>query len=108
MELVDGPGFIESKDKLKQWKMGLIGAKIPEKLPDAEVVAQNILIELLRKSPKSIEEKYKIKIGSDNPQEVLEQIGKKYGHLKKGGEIEEKKTAMMVIRDWQSGKLRIL
>jgi ribosome biogenesis GTPase A len=34
-------------------------------------------------------------------------IGKKRGFLKKGGEVEETKTAMSIIRDWQTGKLKI-
>ncbi len=107
MELVDGPGFIESKDKLNQLKSGLIGAKIPEKLVDPETVAFNIIKDLLRKNPKGIEKMYKIKLTSKDASEVIDQIGKKRGYLKKGGEIEEKKTSIRIIHDWQSGKLKL-
>jgi len=107
MELVDGPGYIETKDKMEQLKLGFIGAQNPEKLKDPENMALSIIEVLLTKKGKGIEENYKIKITSKDPFEILETIGKKLGHLKKGGVIETKRTSMVIIRDWQSGKLRI-
>jgi len=107
MELVDGPGFIETKDKLEQLKLGFIGAKSPEKLDDPETVAYGIIEKVLDKDKKNLEQAYKIKIRNEEIQEIIELIGKRYGHLKRGGALETKKTAMMIIRDWQSGKLRI-
>ena len=107
MELVDGPGYIESKEKSEQLKMGLMGAKSPEKLQDPEMVAFEIVKEILKKKQKSIEDFYKIKVKKKNPSEIILEIGKKRGHLKKGGKVEEKKTSIMIIRDWQNGKLKL-
>jgi len=106
MELVDGPGYIESKEKLEQLRMGFLGAKNPEKLRDPESIAVKIIEVLLRKRAKSIEETYKVKPDMKSAYETLLKIGKRYGHLKKGGDVEERKTAIMVIRDWQRGKLK--
>jgi len=39
--------------------------------------------------------------------EVLEKIGLARSHLKKGGEVDEARTAVMVVRDWQNGKLNL-
>ncbi|MFC1686109.1 GTPase [Nanoarchaeota archaeon] len=107
MELVDGPGYIESSEKSNQLKIGFLGTKNPEKLKDPETVAFNIIKDLLEKHPKSIEDIYKIKIDTKDPSEIISMIGKKRGHLKKGGKIEEKKTSLIIIKDWQSGKLKV-
>ena len=50
---------------------------------------------------------YRLKISSKDPYEALFEIGKKKGHMKKGGEVEEQRTSTMIINDWQQGKLRL-
>lgn len=107
MELVDGPGYIESKEKPGQLKMGFLGAKNPEKLTDPEVVAAEVIKEVLTRKRKNIEDLYKITIKTRDPMEIIEQIGRRRGHLKKGGVVEEKKTSIMIISDWQRGKLKL-
>ena len=107
MELVDGPGYIENKEKPGQLKMGFLGAKNPEKLTDPEVVAAEVIKEVLAKKKKNLENLYKITINTKDPYKIIEQIGMKRGHLKKGGKLEEKKTSIMIVQDWQNGKLKL-
>ena len=40
-------------------------------------------------------------------EEVVEEIGKRKGHLIKGGRVDENRTCSMIIRDWQEGRLRL-
>ncbi len=107
MELVDGPGYIESKDKSEQLKLALISAQNAEKLHDPEMVAYNIIREMLSKNKKGIEELYEIKLNSNDPSEVMDLIGKRFGYLKRGGEVERRKTSIKIIKDWQEGKLKL-
>ncbi|MEK6848514.1 MAG: hypothetical protein AABX65_02695, partial [Nanoarchaeota archaeon] len=41
------------------------------------------------------------------PWEILEIIGRKRGFLSKGGVVNEMKTALMIVHEWQKGKLRV-
>jgi ribosome biogenesis GTPase A len=51
-----------------------------------------------------LEEFYEVK--SEGDAEVLmEEVGKKKGFLKKGGEIDFDRAARQILRDWQEGKI---
>ncbi len=39
--------------------------------------------------------------------EDLEELARKRGHLRKGGEVDEEKTARIILKDWQQGKIRV-
>ena len=106
MELLDGPGYIESKEKGDMLKFAILGARNPEKVRDPEMAAFRIIWDLIKKEKRIIEAAYGIKLESEDPSEIITQIGKRLGHLKKGGKVEERKTSIIIIRDWQSGKLR--
>ena len=95
---------------MKQLKLAFIGAQSPEKLKDPETVAANLIKEILKKDKKLVEKLYQIKISKkvfSDPSQVVMLIGKRLGYLKKGGEIEEVKASIRIIKDWQSGKLNI-
>ena len=62
---------------------------------------------MMRKQNKLALEKYAGQsIDAEDPYELLLQIGKRKGLLKKGGDVDEIKTAIGIVRDWQRGKLR--
>jgi ribosome biogenesis GTPase A len=103
--ITDSPGVLSYGDD--ELKLGVLGAKNPEKLKNPEHVATEIIKILLNNDPKDLEENYNIKITEKDEYEILLQIGKSKNFLKKGGLVEEARTALMIIRDWQTGKLKI-
>jgi hypothetical protein len=106
LKVLDSPGVIPFEDK--ESSLGLLGSKDPEKIKNKERVAFEIIEMFLKANEKKkLEEHFKIKSLGDDAYEIMTAIGKKRGFLKKGGEVEETKTAMSIIRDWQTGKLKI-
>ena len=84
----------------------MIGSKSPDKISNPDKVALEIIQNFISKDKKKLEEKYKIKISpAEDHGEILTDIGRKKGYLKKGGEVDETKTSISIIRDWQKGKL---
>lgn len=104
-KIIDSPGVIPYEDD--EVKLGILGAKNPEKLKEPESVATTIIKLIIDHNPKKLEDFYKFKIENKDEYEILLQIGKAKNLLKKGGLVEEHRTAMMIIKDWQTGKLRI-
>lgn len=109
IKLIDTPGVIPFSNA-DDAKLGFFAARSPEKLKDPELVAGNI-IELFKKNNmlKKLEEFYNVKI--ENPEanqyEIIEEIGRKKSHLKKGGVVDEARTSIIIVRDWQNGKLKL-
>ncbi len=105
LKIIDSPGVIPFEDKNS--KLGLIAAKNPEKINVPERVAVRIIEMFIEKNPKKLAEYYKLSDEQLNKDfyEILLEIGKKRGYLSKGGIVDEKKTAIQIIRDWQKGKL---
>lgn len=107
-KIIDSPGVLSYEDS--EAKLGLISAKNPELIRNKEKVAIEIILFAISKNKKAFEEFYKIKIPSiDNidPYEVFNELGKKRGFLAKGGIIDENRTSVQIIRDWQRGKLKL-
>lgn len=104
LSVLDSPGVIPFEDR--NMKLGILGAKNPEKLKNPIKVAYEIIDMFLNENRKGFEEHYKIKFSEDKD-EVLLEIGKKKGYLMRGGIVDEKKTALSIIHDWQKGKLRL-
>ncbi|MBS3100378.1 50S ribosome-binding GTPase [Candidatus Pacearchaeota archaeon] len=104
MLIIDSPGVIPLR-KEDELRYSLIASKNPEKIAELELVASEIIKLFGDKTP--IQILYEIKLQSDNPEEIILEIGKKKGFLKKGGEVDENKTSIQIIRDWQNGRLRM-
>ena len=105
LKILDSPGVIPFEDK--EERLGMIAAKNAEKLKNPEKVAIQI-VELLLKEHRAVLEKYcGGKLESEEPYDILLQIGKKRGFLKKGGNVDEMKVAITFVRDWQTGKIKI-
>jgi hypothetical protein len=103
LKILDSPGVIPYEDK--GTKLTILGSKHPEKIKDPVHVALEIIKMLREKDRSSIEERYGIDAKLRGDYEILEMIGKKRGFLKKGGEFDETKTAITVVKDWQRGKI---
>lgn len=107
IKLIDSPGVIPLKndDEVRQ---ALIASKNPEKIHNLDIVAHEI-IKLFHKKNK-LEEFYKIQVPKDlekNPDEIINLIGIKKGFMKKKGLVETNRACIQIIRDWQTGKLRL-
>lgn len=106
IQVLDSPGVIPvlEQDEIRH---GLIGARNPNKINNLERLAETIIAMFLKHNKKAMEDFYKIKIESTETYEILLEIGRKKGHLKKGGEVEENRTSTAIIDDWQKGKLKL-
>jgi ribosome biogenesis GTPase A len=77
-------------------------AKDPENLTEKEKAA----IAECEKTAVAIGKFYKIDFGADI-EILIEELGKRKGFLGKGGIVDEDRTARLILRDWQEGKIRI-
>ncbi len=105
IKLIDSPGVIPLEERDEAFD-ALIGAKDSERLKNPEVVAVEFL-KMFKDNMEDVEENYKVDIESQNPEEIIREIGLKKGHLIKGGGPDVNRTSKMLIRDWQKGKLRL-
>jgi ribosome biogenesis GTPase A len=98
LRIQDSPGVIPTNDSAS--KAGFISAKDPHKLKNPEKVAIKI-IEFLRKRGPVLEKFYEV--SGDSDYDLFLAIGKKKGFLIKGGDVDEIRTAIKIIEDWQRG-----
>ena len=61
----------------------------------------------LSKDRAALEKQYGIVLEGDEPLAIIEQIGRHRGFLKRGGNVDDVKAAMNIVRDWQRGKLKL-
>jgi ribosome biogenesis GTPase A len=101
---LDTPGVIppEEKDEAEQAMMSIID---PDKLKNPELAAVKIIQLFLDYNKKILEKFYDVKIETDDTFEILLEIGKRKNLLRKGGEVDEARTALTIVRDWQRGNL---
>lgn len=105
--LIDSPGVIPRKEyssveQEKISKQTKIGGRSFSQVKNPELVIASIM-----KDFKGVLEKhYKIKANRDS-ELLLGKLGKKKGFLKKGKEIDEDKTARFILKEWQTGKIKI-
>lgn len=99
--ILDSPGVVPIKDS--ETKLGILGAKNPEKIKNLQKIVFALINEL---GKEVIEKNYKIKIEkSDDETAILEKIGRKRGFLLKKGIVDENRTYLSILRDWQKGKI---
>jgi ribosome biogenesis GTPase A len=105
--VLDTPGVIPFDDR--HTKLGLLGAKSPDHMRNPEKVAFEIIRKILSSDKKTLLEHYNIdaNISEMSIEEIFNEIGKKRGYLMKGGGIDEHRTAVAIVREWQRGKLRL-
>jgi hypothetical protein len=101
MMLLDTPGVIPYKEK-NNLKHNMIGTIDYSKEKDPDIV----VMQLMNEFPGIIEAYYGVKL-SKNKQTTLNIIAKKKFMLKKGSELDVQRTATMILKDFQTGKIRI-
>jgi nuclear GTP-binding protein len=106
IKILDSPGVIPFEDN--EIKLGILGAKNPEKIRKRYRLVLEILRIFLSKDQGALEDFYKIKVLEDfDEDQIIEEIGKAKGFLRKGGLVDEERTLLHIIKDWQSGRLRL-
>lgn len=106
VKFIDTPGVIPLENS-DETRLGLIGSRDPEKMKDKDIVASRIIDIILKKDKSILEKAYNIEIKAEEAYEILTEIGRAKGLLIKHDEVDEDRTSVMIIRDWQSGKIRV-
>lgn len=101
--IVDTPGILPSR-RLSLRELALRGFVPPEKLRNPVTPALKLLSEILEAMPRLLEETYGVK--AKDPYDALKFLAARRGFLVKGGELNVDEAARVVLRDWQSGKLK--
>ena len=101
--VIDSPGVIPYEDN--EVVLGVLGAKDPEKIRRVYRVALRIVKMFMEYDKKILEDAYEISIS--NTDNILEEIGRKRGMLLKGGIVDENRVSVMIIKDWQNGKIKL-
>jgi len=100
----DTPGVIPSdeKDEAEQALMSIID---PNKLANPDLAAMRIIQLFLDYNKMGLKKFYDVRMETDDTLEILLEIGKRKNFIRKGGKVDEARTAFAIIRDWQRGKL---
>jgi len=106
IKLIDSPGVIPLK-KEDNVRYGLIGAKDTDRLKDPGPVAGAIIEMFMKNNKKRFESFYDIKIKDKDYVSVIEQLGRKKSFLLKGNNVDENRTVVLIVKDWQRGRLRL-
>lgn len=108
LELMDTPGILWPKldDKTIAYNLASL-TSIKEEILPLDEIAFYILKTLYIYYPKSLEERYNIKeIDFENIVSTYDAIGKKFGCLIKGGEIDYDKVISIIINDLKNGVIK--
>ena len=103
--ILDTPGVIpeskystESETFAKDVK---VGARTFSDVKDPEMAVYY----LMKENVKKIENFYKIN-SKENADDFIEELGRQKKFLGKGGKVDVDRTARLVLRDWQEGKIK--
>jgi hypothetical protein len=104
--LFDSPGIIANKEYSgHDLTVMAVHAKVGAR-SYSQVKKPGVAVALLfREFPNALEKFYEIDAGGDS-EVLIEKLGRKKGFLKKRNEVDEDKTARLVLKDWQEGKIR--
>ncbi len=103
--LLDSPGVIPERqyshtEKEKIAKQTIFGGRSFSQVKDPEFV----VAKLITAYPQVLEKFYNIPADGDS-EILIEEFGRKKGFLKKGGFVDEDRTARFILRDWQTGEI---
>jgi ribosome biogenesis GTPase A len=104
--LLDTPGVMSDEDAAASQmahlkKHAMIGVRTYDSTKNPEFVVAEIMAD----NPGLFEAHYNIEANGDS-EVLLEELGKKRHLLIKGGNIDMDRTARLVLKDWQAGKIR--
>ena len=105
--ILDSPGVIPEEqyshtEKEKISNQTIAGGRSYSQVKDPEIV----VAKLISAYPQILEKFYNVQANGDS-EILIEELGRKKGFLKKGGLVDENRTAKYILRDWQTGEIRI-
>src|SRR3989338_2357429 len=104
IRLIDTPGIIPFEER-DEFKLVLTLSKNENQISEADFVGFKLIEFFLKENPNEIERFYGVK-GTD-AKKIFEEIALKKKYLLKGNEPDLNRTGMQIIRDYQTGKIRI-
>lgn len=105
--LIDTPGvipnsFYSNVEPISLARQIEVGARGYDNIKNPE----DVIGFLMKKYPGVFEKYFKIRADGDS-ELLLEELGRKKKFLKKGNEINMDRTARFILKEWQSGKIKI-
>jgi ribosome biogenesis GTPase A len=100
----DTPGVVPY-DGMGEDERAMMSVLDPDKLEQPHHAALKIIDLFLKGDKAGLEKHYGIEVASPDPEEVFAEIGKAKHFLAKKGEIDRRRTALLIIRDWQRGRI---
>ncbi|MBI2449083.1 50S ribosome-binding GTPase [Candidatus Pacearchaeota archaeon] len=105
--VIDTPGVISFEDAPATQKENIsktaeIGVKTFSSVKNPELIVAH----LMKEYHSILETFYGIESKGD-AEILIEELGKKLHFLKKGGHVDHDRTARLILRDWQTGKIKV-
>lgn len=107
IHVIDTPGVIAKADSPATEKENIVrSVKIGIKTYDRVKNPLFVVAKLMRNFPGIFDKYYEFDSGND-PEVLIEHLGKKHNLLAKGGIIDTDRTARLILKDWQTGKIKL-
>jgi len=104
VRFMDTPGVIPRKDS--RASVGLTSSKDIYKIEHPERIALKLIDKI--RGTNSLQNRYGVKINKeDTSYDIFLKIGIEKKHMIKGGDVDEDKTARVIVGDWQKGRLKV-
>lgn len=104
--LVDVPGILWPKfeDPEVGYKLAMAGA-IREEALDPEPIAGRLLLQLLRREPEALAERYGLRKAPATWEDGLDEIARTRGYLQSGNRVDRYKAAILLLQEFRKGLL---
>lgn len=107
IHVIDTPGVIAKEDSPATEKENIVrSVKIGIKTYDRVKNPLFVVAKLMRNFPGVFDKHYDFDSNND-PEKLIEHLGKKNNLLAKGGIIDSDRTARLILKDWQTGKIKL-
>lgn len=106
LDLLDTPGILYHKFEDKNIALKLAWTyAINDEVYDIEQTVYQLLETLAAKIPQNLCERFKLENLPNEGHEILNEIGKKRGCIRKGGIVDIEKTARLILTEFRAGKI---
>lgn len=102
VRIMDSPGVIPAGDD--KVALGLTASKDPHKMKNVESVAMSLL--RMDRVGENVRRFYGVDVDLEDF-ELFEEIGRRKGFLLRGGVVDENRTAVRIVEDWQKGRVKV-
>lgn len=107
IHVIDTPGVIAARDSPATEKENIVrSVKIGIKTYDRVKNPLFIVARLMRNFPDVFDKYYQFDSGND-PEKLIDHLGKKHNLLAKGGIVDSDRAARLILKDWQTGKIKL-